>query len=235
MRIPMVFEPTFARDSIWCTEIKRGMTRVMHVQKYEALRIPGEHYRTYDYEALFAPGGARLRELSAYPFPFLLLDFARLGEQAVRLFRYLYTENDPAVHTFLRLDGSLVDPTGGAPVCHPAEGEGAPAAVPVPDGDFYHDEEVRLLSCLGRFLSGCDALDYRILGAVLGGSSYEQAAEDLHTARNTVVYRMRRLWTSLGFHSGRELIVYLRIHQLEEILTGNPQKTREDGKTEGNP
>ena len=60
MRIPMVFEPTFARDSIWCTEIKRGMTRVMHVQKYEALLIPGEHYRTYDYEALFAPGGARL-------------------------------------------------------------------------------------------------------------------------------------------------------------------------------
>lgn len=86
-----------------------------------------------------------------------------------------------------------------------------------------------------RFLSGCDALDYRILGAVLGGSSYEQAAEDLHTARNTVVYRMRRLWTSLGFHSGRELIVYLRIHHFEEILTGNPQKTREDGKTEGNP
>ncbi len=33
MRIPMVFEPTFARDSIWCTEIKRGMTRVIHAQE----------------------------------------------------------------------------------------------------------------------------------------------------------------------------------------------------------
>ena len=59
MRVPVIYEPFYDRDSIWCASIRAGIERTVTQKKYSSVCIDGTAYREYDYDSLFA-GAPRL-------------------------------------------------------------------------------------------------------------------------------------------------------------------------------
>ncbi|MGM9683156.1 MAG: hypothetical protein ACI3XQ_06125, partial [Eubacteriales bacterium] len=53
MIIPILFEPNFAENSIWCDSIRSGIESYAQKKKYVTIIIDGQKYREYDYNQLF--------------------------------------------------------------------------------------------------------------------------------------------------------------------------------------
>lgn len=53
MIIPIIYEPYYNRDSIWCAKIRTGIERALSQKKYSSVQIDGENYAEYDYGKLF--------------------------------------------------------------------------------------------------------------------------------------------------------------------------------------
>ncbi len=49
MRIPVLIEPVFDQDSVWCRQMRTGMEAEAARKKYELVFLDGEHYREIDY------------------------------------------------------------------------------------------------------------------------------------------------------------------------------------------
>ena len=53
MIIPILFEPNFAENSIWCDSIRQGIESYAQEKKYATMIIDGQNYREYDYNRFF--------------------------------------------------------------------------------------------------------------------------------------------------------------------------------------
>lgn len=78
MVIPIIYEPYYNRDSIWCAQIRTGIERALSQKKYSSVQIDGENYTEYDYGKLFG-NAPRLLILVANRCSYILsaLDFFR--------------------------------------------------------------------------------------------------------------------------------------------------------------
>ena len=53
MIIPMIYEPAYLNNSIWCDKQRLGVEAVLAQKKYTVMQIDGNAYRDYPYERLF--------------------------------------------------------------------------------------------------------------------------------------------------------------------------------------
>ena len=53
MIIPIIYEPAYLNNSIWCDKQRLGVEAVLAQKKYTVMQIDGNAYRDYPYERLF--------------------------------------------------------------------------------------------------------------------------------------------------------------------------------------
>ena len=53
MIIPVIYEPAYLNNSIWCDKQRLGVEAVLAQKKYTVMQIDGKAYRDYPYERLF--------------------------------------------------------------------------------------------------------------------------------------------------------------------------------------
>ncbi len=74
------------------------------------------------------------------------------------------------------------------------------------DTRFYGDSEMNELIRIENMLILCDEIDSEIINLLMSGYSYEDIAEKLYCALNTVKYRVKKMKETCGCESKRELI-----------------------------
>ena len=63
---------------------------------------------------------------------------------------------------------------------------------------------------LENLLHTCDSIDYRLIAALLEGSSQGEAAEQLFLTTDSIKYRVRKMRRLLGCESSQALTAFLR-------------------------
>ncbi|MBO5203930.1 MAG: substrate-binding domain-containing protein [Clostridia bacterium] len=53
MVVPIIYEPYYSKDSIWCAGIRSGIEKALTRKKYFPVYIDGDSYRSFDYDKLF--------------------------------------------------------------------------------------------------------------------------------------------------------------------------------------
>ncbi len=88
--------------------------------------------------------------------------------------------------------------------------EKTPNGVDSTDTRFYGDSEMNDLIKIENMLLLCDEIDSEIINLLMSGYSYEDIAEKLYCALNTVKYRVRKMKEACGCDSKRELIAMIK-------------------------
>lgn len=71
---------------------------------------------------------------------------------------------------------------------------------------FYGDNEMSELIRIENMLLSCDEIDSEIINLLMSGYSYEEIAEKLYCALNTVKYRVRKMKDTCKCDSKRALV-----------------------------
>ncbi|HBF15978.1 MAG TPA: hypothetical protein DDW30_09945 [Clostridiales bacterium] len=162
---------------------------------------------------LITIGGIDLIAHSHPKLSVFTVDHAAIGAQVISLYRYLANADSPSLRLTLKIAGQLIPrETTKQPLSTVPAPSSAAAPLPPPDLPnpcFYHNDEVQTFSKLEKMISICDETDLGIIRHILQGTPYEAIAEDLHLARNTVSYRIRRLANSISLSSRSELKQFL--------------------------
>ena len=161
---------------------------------------------------LITIGGIDLVEHFTPKLSTFTVDHTAIGAQVISLYRYLVTSNSPSLRLSLKMTGQLIPRETTKRILQTAESAFSADSVPLPDLPnpcFYHNDEVQTFSKLEKIISVCDETDFGIIHHMLNNTSYETIAENLHLARNTVSYRIRRLANSISLNSGGELKQFL--------------------------
>ena len=48
MQIPILYEPNYLRDSIWCEQIRIGIEQLVTQRRYTLYKIDGNAYQDFD-------------------------------------------------------------------------------------------------------------------------------------------------------------------------------------------
>ena len=128
-------------------------------------------------------------------------EFFEVGCQAVNMWRII-TDN-PYLSNMTITVGTSIIPRGTTAFMEPRPD----------DYDFPQEDEPpirigtqnQVIRSLENCLRGCDEIDNQILHAVLEGKSNEQIESDLFLARNSVYYRLKKLYQAAGVSHRTEL------------------------------
>ncbi len=151
--------------------------------------------------------GLKISEYFEKPYPVCRINYYEAGVQLAMLYRFL-TKESIIYSTVMTLDMDFLD--------NGAEGESAAISFPGAENiysreevDFYGDGSLRDMELLDRMLTDADETDIKILSDVINGKTYDDIAEELYMATNTVKYRTKKMVEAAGVASRRELAARL--------------------------
>ncbi len=191
-------------DAVICVNDIVALSLMKHL-KSDGVAVP-------DALQLITIGGIDLVEHFTPKLSAFTVDHTAIGAQVISLYRYLVTTNSPSLRLSLKMTGQLIPRETTKRILPTAESAFSADSVPLPDLPnpcFYHNDEVQAFSKLEKIISICDETDFGIIHHMLNNTPYETIAENLHLARNTVSYRIRRLANSISLNSGGELKQFL--------------------------
>ena len=126
----------------------------------------------------------------------LMINFEAIGESAVTIWLYLQENHNLNLQFRITAPGRILEresthregTTDAAP----------PLRRPMNDrfegGPFYEEPSLQALMRIDRCIQRCDELDFRIIGELLTGDSYETIAGRLFLSESSMQYRMRKLF-----------------------------------------
>lgn len=123
------------------------------------------------------------------------IDFCSVGEYAFFAWQFLQTHASEALHIQLTTPSKLLirGSTGGEQ--HPVSVDSALVYdTRFEGGAFYTDQTIQAVMRIENCLASCDALDLRIIRAILNGESYESISESLFISRSGLNYHLRRIY-----------------------------------------
>ena len=128
-------------------------------------------------------------------------EFYEMGCQAINMWRVI-TDNPYLSNMTITVSTDII-PRGSTAFMTPRQD----------NFDFPHEEapaitigvQNQVIRSLENCLRGCDEIDEKILRAVLEGKSNEQIEDDLFLARNSVYYRLKKLYQVANVSNRTEL------------------------------
>ena len=149
--------------------------------------------------------GLKISEYFEQPYPVCRINYYEAGVQLAMLYRFL-TKESIIYSTVMTLDMDFLDNgTVEAVTAFP----GSDDIYSREEIDFYGDNSLRDMELLDRMLTDADETDIRILKDIVDGKTYDDIAEALYMATNTVKYRIKKMADTAGVSSRRELAARL--------------------------
>lgn len=195
------------------------VNEIVAVSLAHKLRLDGVNVPN-DFQIL-TYGSSNLTILSSPRLSTYIVDHHITAVQAIRLYKFLFSADDPNIHVTIKLSGDIIkrestsEPVQSARV---SSYEQPVFTSDTPNPNFYDDRTVTYFSKFEELLQSCDDLDFDILQRVLKKIPYERIAEELHTARNTVIYRLSKIQNSLSVKNKKELIEFLKSNQFDDLF-----------------
>lgn len=200
-------------DSAICVNeiVAASLSQKLHA---DGIRVP-EDFQIITY------GSSNLTLTATPPLSTYVVNHNTTATQAIRLFKFLYSANDPNIRVTIKLSGLIIPRDSTIRPIHeiPSCDEGFSAQVlETTAPSFYDDNTVTYFSKFEEFLQNCDTLDFDILRRILKDIPYERIAEELHTARNTVIYRLNKIQNALSVQNKKELKEFLKSNQFDDFF-----------------
>lgn len=147
----------------------------------------------------------------------MTMDMTVVGEQAFNVWRFL-TAGETQTETALKItvpSRILVrESTAGRLI---EQGQ----TVMFPDlkaDSFYVNPKITVLVGIEHCISQRDAIDFRVLGGLMSGQSYEEISDRLFISGSTLRYRLNKIFTDAGVKTRQEFEMLIREH----LGAGNP-------------
>ena len=205
-------------DSALCVN---EIVAVSLLQKLQAsgIRVP-EDFQIITY------GSSKLPIISTPALSTYVVDHMATATQAIKVYKYLLSANDPNLRLSVMRTGVIETRESTVPFEIPQTKEQQPISALSSEAspNFYDDKTVSYFTMFEHFLHDCDSLDLDILRKVLQNIPYEKIAEDLHTARNTIIFRLNKLQAAFSLNSKKELKEFFRFHHFDEIILSDKSK-----------
>ena len=172
-------------------------------------------------------GSSNLTLISNPPLSTYITDHSVVASQAIRLYKFLRGSNTPDMHVSIQISGTIVPRKSTIPPVRSifsSKQENSLYNTQNFAKSFYNDHTVTYFSRFEQFLQACDIIDIEILRKILQKIPYEKIAEELHMARNTIIYRLNKIQNTFSVNSKKELITFLQTNHFDEIILSNPKK-----------
>ncbi len=187
-------------DTVICTNDLAAVSLVKHLMEQDRARLEQLTIVSCSRSAISACYGTRIRSVN--------VNFTSFGTNAYAISRIIaHGQNIAEVALTVQWDMSFGDTPSPAREAHHAR----------EDNGFYEDPEFAALLKLDRLLEGCDALDKRIIGAMLEDKTYAEIAEMCYMAEQSVKYRVKHYIEVCRLQNRRELLALLNAYHIQSF------------------
>ncbi len=163
------------------------------------IKVPGDVF-------VLGMGGFAISRLLEKPLTSLSFDYAELGLQAVRLWRYFLRDGSD-VNITVSVSCRLIHRSTSVNVATVREPLQVAAATNPDDlaGSFFEEQRVNTFLKLEALLCDFDELDYKLIKQIICGASDEETAEKIGLTPRAIRYRISKMVKKMGV-SGRNAL-----------------------------
>ena len=190
-----------AFDSVICVNDIAALSLMNYLEE-DGVKVPEDLYLT-------SVGNSVLTHYGKTPVTSAVLDGQRLGEQAVRLYNWLYKQ-EPVCKVQMSIQTSIVvrESTENVPFNERLSNISSYSS----DMNYYNffaDQEVQQYMTLERLLINTDELDRRFVKYLVAGHTLESLESELFVSISTLRYRLKRLMTIANCESRDEFLALI--------------------------
>ena len=194
-------------DAVICANDTVGFFLLEALDK-QSIKVPEDVF-------VLGMGDFAINNLLKKPLTSLSFDYAELGVQAVRLWKY-FLKDGSDVNITVSVICKLIHRSTSKNLCKPQE-QVHVTTTSTPDdlaGSFFEEQRVNTFITLEAMLCDFDELDYKLLRFIASGVSDEAMTESVKLTPRAIRYRISKMLKKMGVKTRNALLKILKEYNI---------------------